>query len=420
MSTVEVNETIESINKQFDLSKTHGFLPENQTPDQLRPPYDVLVNICNELPKLIRTHEIETVIDNLKLIEIDSETTHAEYQTLYTILCLIQAAYIWHRGETNHTYFVPEQICRPLSIVSKYLGIAPILTHGAVDLYNWRLIDSTKPFELENIQSAFTLTGTRTESHFYLVMVAIEHTGRPILDEIIRLNLMENPTSDQIVRSMEIISAQLDTINSIMKKMYDHCDPDLFYNQLRIFLTGWTNAELFPNGMELRGIGTGIRYNGGSAAQSSLIQVFDAFLGVKHQSEFLTSMREYMPIKHKKFIEWVESQPSFTTLFDQLLNDQIIQLHTACVEKLVRFRSIHMGFIRHYILSEAEKNEKLNKKSVLATEGSGGTILSAETDSRTDEKKESGLSIMISSATICWVRRAMVTACCVGRQRASS
>src|SRR5208283_4715744 len=104
-------------------------------------------------------------------------------------------------------------------------------------------------------------TGTRTESHFYLVMVAIEHTGRPILDEIIRLNLIENPTSasDQIIRSMEIISVQLDAINSIMKKMYDHCDPNLFYNQLRIFLTGWTNSELFPNGMELRGIGTKIR-----------------------------------------------------------------------------------------------------------------------------------------------------------------
>jgi len=389
--TIEPVESVKSINERFDLSDTHGFLPENQTPSQMRPPYNVLLTVCNKLPELIRTHEIETVVNELEMIEIDPATTHAEYQTLYTILCLIQAGYIWHRGETIHADSVPKQISWPLHLVSKYLDIAPILTHGAVDLYNWQLIDPNKPFELENIRSVFTLTGDKSESHFYLVMVAIEHEGRPILNEIIRLNLLKNTSdADQITKSMQIISTQLDTINQIMKKMYGGCDSDFFYNQLRIFLTGWTNEKLFPNGMELENVGTNIRYGGGSAAQSSLIQVIDAFFGVKHQNGFLASMREYMPAKHREFINWVESQSNCTSL---LINDQIKQMHSECLEKLVKFRTIHMGFIRHYILNEADKNEKLNKQSVLSVEGTGGTELGSKTES--DSTEESGLSKML-------------------------
>lgn len=381
MELIDINEHHDT-NKRFDLSK-HGFLRDESTPLTMRPPYDTYVNIANQLKELIESHKIEEVILSLPLIAIDDKTTLSEYQTLYTMLCLIQASYIWHNGENNHHQKVPMCIAMPLHQVSSYLGIAPILTHGAVDLYNWRLIDENSPFELDNIKSAFTLTGDASEERFYLVMVAIEHEGRLILDEANKIPV----NASDAIKCLQVIDSQLDKIMIIMKRMYEKCESHFFYNVLRIFFTGWSNTSLFPNGMELENIGTNFKHGGGSAAQSTLIQVIDAMLGVTHETGFLKDMRSYMPIKHREYVEWVESRPNCKSWID---DDEVRRWHSQCIEKLVQFRKIHMGFIHNYILKEAKIIAESNpdKKSALSVEGTGGTKL-------VEESGESALKTML-------------------------
>lgn len=337
----------------YDLS-VNGFLPLNPTPSTIRPPYNAFMNIANDLPKLIESHTIKQVVLNLELIEIDNKTTHEEYQTLYCMLTLIQAAYIWHNGEDNHETLVPKQISLPLKTVSEYLGIAPILTHASIDLYNWQYINPCEGMSLDNLKSAFTITGTKTESWFCLIMVYIEYLGRDIISSIVSGNINE---------SLLKLSTQLDLIIATLDRMYEHCDPDIFFNILRKYLTGWTNNILFPNGMLLEGIGIK-RFAGGSAGQSSLIQLFDIFLGITHQNTFNIEMRPYMPKGHRQLLIDIETKFNIK----DHLNDSNLELFYTCINKLSKFRSHHIGLVQRYILNKS-------KSTVMSTEGTGGSNL---------------------------------------------
>ena len=55
------------------------------------------------------------------------------------------------RGEKPNTT-IPESIAVPWYLVSQELGIPPVLTHAAVDLFNWKLKNPSLPFSLENIE----------------------------------------------------------------------------------------------------------------------------------------------------------------------------------------------------------------------------------------------------------------------------
>jgi len=373
--------TENNIREIFGISKTHGFLSETPTPQSIRKPYDVFFNIATNLSELIKNHQIQNLVDNLPLINIDSTTTHEEHGMLYSMLCLIQAGYIWHNGEGWHNKAVPKQIAIPLNQVSNYFGIPPLLTHLAVDLVNWRKIDPTGPFDLENVTTPITVTADPSESHFYKVMIVIEYYGANILNAII--DLMYGKIS--VVDALETIDETLNKFIETIEQMRKGCDPDFFYNTLRIFLTGWTNETLFPEGMTLEGIDTNVKWSGGSAAQSSIIQVLDIFLGVTHQNGFLKEMRNYMPSKHREFLTWLEAQPNCRVF----LTDQSKDLYNQCIGKLSKFRSIHMGLIHTYILSKAATS-----KSAIAKEGTGGTEL-AKSNNACEQPSESGLVVML-------------------------
>jgi indoleamine 2,3-dioxygenase len=73
----------------------------------------------------------------------------------------------------------------------------------------------------------------------------------------------------------------------LLERMYEECDPYVFYYQIRPFLAGSKNMEVagLPKGVfydEGNGRGEWRKYSGGSNAQSSLIQFLDAVLSVEH------------------------------------------------------------------------------------------------------------------------------------------
>ena len=85
------------------------------------------------------------------------------------------------------------------------IGIVPILTNAAVDLYNWSKINENEdplnyePTEEEkknkncminfkNIMINYTMTNTKDEHWFYLIMIAIEFYGNKIIHTIEEIN----------------------------------------------------------------------------------------------------------------------------------------------------------------------------------------------------------------------------------------
>ncbi|TKR86469.1 hypothetical protein L596_011058 [Steinernema carpocapsae] len=100
--------------------------------------------------------------------------------------------------------------------------------------------------------------------------------------------------------------------------------------------------------------------SGASAAQSSTIQTFDAFLKIVHignSNNFLLKQRNFMPVPHRKFIEWVEKNSS------EDVKD--IPGYDEVVAALRGFRSLHIRLVTSYIFTV--------KKEGTANLGTGGT-----------------------------------------------
>lgn len=85
------------------------------------------------------------------------------------------------------------------------------------------------------------------------------------------------------------LAETLQELGLLLDRMYEHCDPLVFYHDIRPFLAGSKNMEAagLPRGVfydEGEGRGQWRMYSGGSNAQSSLIQFFDIVLGIEHKA----------------------------------------------------------------------------------------------------------------------------------------
>lgn len=105
-----------------------------------------------------------------------------------------------------------------------------------------------------------------------------------MLDAIHAVNL-NNP--EAVAITLGQISEIIQIISKILQRMYEECGPAVFFHAIRPFLAGGKNMASagLPNGVFYDlgdGHGKWHQYSGGSNAQSSLIQTFDAFLGVHH------------------------------------------------------------------------------------------------------------------------------------------
>ena len=366
------------LSKKYDIGK-YGFLPNAETivtklPLQFEHYQPIIDNLT--------TNDADyycTLVNNLYIDEIPLDFTQIsleESKFVYSILSMICHKYVWCRGEHNHMKFIPAKLAKPWRVLQDILGLPPILTHAAVDLYNFSLKDCKKDYELDNLKSNYLLTGTIDEEWFYLVMVAIEAKGGRLIEPIYKLLIhIENGDNYGIRYILIKVYNILTKMNGLMSRMKEKCNPEVFFNILRIYLTGWTNLELFPNGMIYEGVSEKpLRYNGGSAAQSSLIQVFDILFEVDHvkygSSIFLKNMRDYMPLKHRQFLEDLETKLFLRQYLIQQNDETLIILFNQCIEKLINFRMKHIGMVGDYIIKESKKIDTQHGK-----EGSGGTDL---------------------------------------------
>lgn len=280
-----------------------------------------------------------------------------EIQKIYSITSFLAHLYVWgDKPDTN----IPKCIAIPWFLTSQTLGIASVLTHAAIDLYNWRLIDEEKSFSLDNIepQYLFNLDPKVRESErcFYLPMIAIEGECGCIIHKMEEIyQILESYTAK---KNQEKILKNLEFIEEKMKRQYEilqttlKCDPEHFYYMIRPYLGGSKQKDF--NGWYLEGIEMYVEYVGGSAAQSSLIPAEDTFLGIKHpKDKFLKTMREYMPEGHRNYLENQEGRPGFPELQKQLGKEDYLPMEASrqrCVKWLKKFRYFHKEIVQKYVV----------------------------------------------------------------------
>ncbi len=381
--------------EKYDLTE-YGFLTMTAIP-KLSESFDEWEQVVAHLPELNKNHLTRAAINRLETFEWSQLKDPWQWKRAYVVLTLLTNSYVF--SESPPATKIPSKLAVPLVEVSIHLGINPILTHAAVDLYNWDIIDPAKPFGLDNLKSVSLMTGTRSEEWFYLIMVAIEKVGGNIISNI--LDIMDDIQRNHhggIVVALQEINSSLGKCCDIIKRMKENCKPEIFWNNLRPFLAGWKNNDNLPNGMIYEDVTPRpLEFFGGSAAQSSLFQVIDAVFGIKHDSEYFNEILDYMQKKHRECIKFVEKNVKLGEYIKDANLDALNKCYNDCIKTVEKFRKLHYGLVYTYIIKmvKKEKGETLTEENEENTEssekGTGGTDLRSFLNQSIEDTKDSQL-----------------------------
>ncbi|KAG8202639.1 hypothetical protein GWM34_02267, partial [Candida africana] len=392
--------------EEFDVFPNSGFLPSKlpleRLPQEYYQPWE---NIVNNLPSLILTKRIRAIIDKLPVLETTHLTSDEEYRRAYQILGFLAHAYIW--GTDTPTDKLPSQIATPWIKVSDHLGLPPIATYASLCLWNFKqIMPSDDIWDLDNLTTINTFTGSIDESWFYLVSVYFEHKGAlAITTGLDAIKCAYDNNNKGLVENLQQLAEAIDSLGSVLMKMEEMCDPHVFYFRIRPYLAGWKNmTEVGLKGVYYGEEKTVRNYAGGSNAQSSLIQFLDILLGVKHYSTgerplpfkastgvgaengFMNEMREYMPGNHQKFLSKIQEITNINqyVLDHKDSHPELVLSYDACLAMLKLFRDKHIQIVTRYVVLQAKKTEKMGSSSTLRSglarkkkeeRGTGGTSL---------------------------------------------
>ncbi len=238
---------------------------------------------------------------------------------------------------------------------------------------------------LENLATLNTFTGSLDESWFYLVSVAIEARGGPIIPLMLTaIAAARQDDAAAVTRCLRTFAERLDDLGNLLQRMHEDCDPTIFYNRIRPFLAGWKNmADAgLPDGVIYEdGSGADVfrQYSGGSNAQSSIIQFFDVVLGVEHRPtgekpgdpsgregragpprhNFIMEMRRYMPGPHARFLNDVQAIANIREFVEEHPSDRNLRLaYDACLTMLRVLRDKHIAIVTRYIVVPSARSAR--------------------------------------------------------------
>lgn len=321
---------------------------------------------------------------------------------------------------------IPQPISIPYLQICQHLELPPVATYSAVCLWNFKPIFPDEPIEsLDNLSTLTTFTGSLDESWFYLISVAIEARGAPLLP--LMLNAIEAARindSRTVTECLHTFAERLDELATLLQRMYENCDPHVFYHRIRPFLAGSKNmADAgLPYGVIYEdGSGTEQhrQYGGGSNAQSSLVQFFDIILGVEHrptgdkrnessESEqegsappsrhnFIHDMRSYMPGPHRRFLEHVSNVANIREYVESHKSNRALSIaFDACLAMLRSLRDKHIQMVSRYIIVKSRESRSHSRSLSPTTTAPFVNLASATTahgeklDTRPGSKKLRG------------------------------
>lgn len=334
--------------REYLISPRHGFLPD--TPPLARLPryYVAWDELAYNLPDIVTAGLVENEVKQLPVISPDRLGSHLAYERAMLVLSFISHAYLNDPDEPRKK--LPEALAVPWTHVAHRLDRPPVLSHASAVLHNWSLIYEDQPFSLNNLAVLQRYKGGIDEAWFFLITVMIEYQGASLINNILKCYSAITNGIDQSLVLLDTIVQGLNDITDTLNRMVEKCDPHVFYHQTRPFL-----ATL--DGIIYEGVSEQPqRWLGGSAAQSSLIQMIDLAFGVKHKEEhsnsFLILMRQYMPLQHRQFLEYLESTPN---LLSQAKHDSQQERITAIRKSLLNFRDEHLKIFHRYIAAQSKK-----------------------------------------------------------------
>ncbi|XP_042358753.1 indoleamine 2,3-dioxygenase 2-like [Plectropomus leopardus] len=368
----------------FDISEELGFLleePLTNLPDY----YRVWLDLANNLTHLIESRKLRDLVHKMPVLSPDLLNNHRELRLAHLALAFISMGYVWQEGQRAPAQILPKALAWPLWLVSRRLGLPPILTYADSVLANWKLRDPTGDMEIGNMDLIFSFPGGETCRGFFMVSLLVEMAASSGITgalEVMHTMKISDPIGIQ--KGLAKVTQSLKKMKETFKLMHNHVDPTAFHGTLRIFVSGWRDNPMLPRGLLYEGVSNEpILLSGGSAAQSSTIQCFDALLCIQHEDEtgaFLTRMRDYMPPAHRQLIETLSDCPSLRDFILSHPSSDLCQAYKSCVSALVDLRSYHLNTVTKYVIVPGNQARAMGCPlrgvgTALNTTGTGGSNL---------------------------------------------
>ncbi|PGH34550.1 indoleamine 2,3-dioxygenase [[Emmonsia] crescens] len=373
----------------YGISPTTGFLPEETPLQRLPDPYYAKwESIVTNLQALLLSHRLRPTIDNMPILSTAKLKTEPEWRRAYVLMAFMLHGYIW--GGDTPAEIIPQSISIPLLKISAHHELPPVATYSSLCLWNYKPIFPEEPADnIENITSLFTFTGSLDEQWFYLVSIAMESHGASTIPLMLNAIAAARQNNTKVViECLRTFAQRIDEISDILQRMYENCDPHVFYHRIRPFLAGSRNMSDagLPDGI-IYDDGTGSKtrhyYGGGSNAQSSLIQFFDIVLNIEHRPtgekrsekpeisssldegssqlpdkrhNFIMEMRSYMPGPHRRFLEHVASVANLRDyVLEHSSDSALCAAYDSCLAMLRAMRDKHIQMVSRYIIIKARE-----------------------------------------------------------------
>lgn len=363
--------------KPYDVHVERGFLPPEDPLVQMPLVLAGWCEIAEQLPKLMVAGQVKHFVDTLPVINIDVLKTNAELERAMLAFSFIGHAYVW--GDKTPPQALPASLAVPWHAVAKKLGRPPVLSYASYMLHNWRRIQKSGPISLENTCLIQNFLAGVDEEWFILVHLAIEAQAGAALASIFPAQeAVANNDEKELEEELLMIGKALSGMYTSLLRMPEKCDPYIYYNRVRPYIHGWRDHPLFVEGLLYTDVseysGKPQRFRGETGAQSSIIPSLDAVLGVVHENDYmrhyLNEMRDYMPPKHRAFIEAIEKGPSVRQFVTEKKGKNIAlgAAYNQCVEWVELFRTKHLEYANNYIFKQQEMSHT-NPHAV----GTGGT-----------------------------------------------
>ncbi|KAM3863119.1 indoleamine 2,3-dioxygenase 2-like [Diretmus argenteus] len=366
----------------FDISDELGFLLEKPLTN-LPEYYQVWMDLANNLTQLIESHKLRDLVHKMPVLSPHLLRSHRELRLAHLALGFITMGYVWQEGQYAPAEILPKALALPYCTVSRRLGLPFILTYADSVLANWKLKDPMGEMEIGNMDLIISLPGGKSCRGFFLVSMLVEMAASSGIKAALEvMHAMEICDLIGVQKGLLKVVLSLKKMQETFKLMHKHVDPTDFHGTLRIFLSGWRDNPMLPGGLLYEGVSKEpILLSGGSAAQSSAIQCFDALLGVQHEDDsgaYLTRMRDYMPPAHCKLIETLSVCPSLREFILSCSSPALCQAYNCCVLALEDLRSYHLCVVAKYINVPANRARTMGCPfrgvgTALNTTGTGGS-----------------------------------------------
>ena len=356
---------------------------------------DRIQEIASNLPKLLLTGKVQSTINKLspKDLSIDDLLINQASQDLklaMSHLSFIAHAYIWGDNKPNES--IPSVLANPWVKVANNQGRPPILSYASYCLDNWFLIDPDEAISLENVGLINNFLGGVDEDWFVTIHVCIENAAADAMAACAEISMLETDSPEN--KSIELLNRiviSMKKVNEIFARMPEKCDPYIYYHRVRPFIFGTKDNPDLKNGLIYKGEFENQPqfFRGETGAQSSIIPSLDGALQITHTKDhlrhYLNEMRDYMPPKHREFMEVLEKNSQVKKIIKG--SKKLTSLYNDCLEEIRAFRAMHLEYAGTYIFKQAQIKNPFGRGGSTIT-GTGGTPFMAYLKKHRDETED--------------------------------